>query len=364
MKKAGFLLAISLLFPAYSLVLARVEPPRGLIKGKVTDRETPRPNSIAGATVTVPQAFGGVGSPGDATTTTDSAGNYEIPDLPSGEYVIIVTKPGYYEWEDYVTVTPGGETLYDVRLSKTYTLVDYFWKTGPFRWLLMFCFVLLLLSVPVAAVYIINRVRKLGESKSKVGEAFMSRVREALQNDHMPGAISVCDEVGELANILKAGLLRYAESSGRGEAAGEGVQRVIWEENVREAMEKAGVTAKRELKFHRSLFAMFGVISGMALLCGFLGTVTGTFRLSEGIAIHFGTSSRATRDIQLLTRILSGGISEASLSSIIGLTIAIASAGICLIAFIIYKIYEKKANALIWRVRQTFAEMVSSLFTV
>ena len=89
----------------------------GLIKGKVTDMQTPRPNNLADATITVH-------SPTDEprVTSTDAAGNYEVINLPPGLYVVKVSKRGYDHYSDYVTVTPGGEALHNVSLYKTETL--------------------------------------------------------------------------------------------------------------------------------------------------------------------------------------------------------------------------------------------------
>ena len=159
----------------------------------------------------------------------------------------------------------------------------------------------------------------------------MSRLREALESDDILGASSICDEVGGLASILKAGLLRYAELTGQGEVAGEGLQQVIWREKTRGAIEKAGVTAKREFRFHWSLIAtMFGAIGGMALLCGSLGMVIWTNRAYTTLA-RMGTGDPA---------MLAGGISDGWLIAACGLAITITSASLCLTVFIIYEIFK------------------------
>ena len=90
MKKAVFVLVIGLFLLAHAYAFAQGEeavgevtaPDRGLIKGKVTDTQTPRPNNIPGATITVESELL-LGSEAKAATT-DSAGNYEIANLPPG----------------------------------------------------------------------------------------------------------------------------------------------------------------------------------------------------------------------------------------------------------------------------------------
>jgi len=89
-------------------------PTSGLLKGKVADTQTPRPNNIRAATVTVKNSF----SP-PRTTKTDAAGNYEIPRLPPGEYIVRVSKSGYDDSTEYAMVRSGGEAFHDVRLYKT-----------------------------------------------------------------------------------------------------------------------------------------------------------------------------------------------------------------------------------------------------
>ncbi len=126
------------------------------------------------------------------------------------------------------------------------------------------------------------------------------------------------------------------------------------EKKINMECEKAGVTAKREFRFRWSLIAtMFGAIGGMALLCGSLGMVIWTNRAYTTLA-RMGTGDPA---------MLAGGISDGWLIAACGLAITITSASLCLIAFIIYEIFKKKANALISRTQQTFAGMVNSLST-
>lgn len=144
MKKKSFALIIGLLLLVYALVFAQKEvtprfarierpeivprskisdiapakpwPSAGMIKGRVTDTEIPKPNGLIGATVTVKSVELFEGARITKTTKSDIGGNYEIYNLPPGEYVMTTSKLGYDTAEDYVTVTPGGEAFHDVRL--------------------------------------------------------------------------------------------------------------------------------------------------------------------------------------------------------------------------------------------------------
>lgn len=356
MKKASFVLIIGLFLLAYTHAFAQVgvtTPNRGLIKGKVTDTATPRPNNISNANVIVESEF--LLGTQTRTAITDAAGNYEIPNLPPGEYVVTTSKPGYDDSLEFVTVTRGGEAFHDVRLYKTDTLGSYLRKQGPIRWPLLLCSMLLLAAIAVTIAYVVYRaVIKLRRSKSEIDEAFLSRVTEPLKSGDVMGAISICDEVGGLANILKVGLLRYAELGGRGEVTGEGVRQAIWQEKVREATEEAGAKAKKELRFHWWLIAaMYGIIGGMSLLYALLGTIMSTIRVYTAIFL------KGTGDPQLLA----GERSQALLPSMVGVMNAIHCANLCIVAFIIYLIYRKKVNNLISKTQQTFVSMINSLST-
>ena len=88
----------------------------GLIRGLVTDTETPRPNTLADATVTVESSNLPEGT---MTVKTDETGNYQIRNLPPGEYAISAKKQGYDNSMEYVTVVANGETFHDIRLYRT-----------------------------------------------------------------------------------------------------------------------------------------------------------------------------------------------------------------------------------------------------
>ena len=127
MKKARSALIIGLLLLTCASASAQNESPAyGVIKGRVTDTTTPRPNNLADAVITVESEL--ILGTASRTTRTDQTGSYEIPNLPPGEYVVTTSKAGYDESKEYVTVTPGGEAFNDVRLYKTGTLTTHFGK--------------------------------------------------------------------------------------------------------------------------------------------------------------------------------------------------------------------------------------------
>jgi biopolymer transport protein ExbB len=334
MKRMGFVLAIGLFLLAYAYAFAQegaptsevTAPDRGLIKGKVTDTQTPRPNNLDGATVTVESEL----LLGDEARVeaTDSAGNYEVPNLPPGEYVVTTSKPGYDDSTDYVTVTPGGEAFHDVRLYKTDTLITYFWKTGPVRWPLLICSIL-------GLTYIIERIISVIKLRPRIKvEQLVSRITDALRNDNIMEAVSICEEAGgPLANVVKAGLLRYSQ--------GMIDEKAVNKEDISEAVEEATILEVPQLE--RNL-VILSTIYQVSPLLGLLGTVMGMVRAFTAIAL------KGTGDPQLLA----GGISEALLTTVIGLFIAI-------IVMIAYQIIVSVVDRHVLEIQQVSTEIVNTL---
>ncbi|HVM00121.1 MAG TPA: carboxypeptidase regulatory-like domain-containing protein [Egibacteraceae bacterium] len=89
------------------------EAPPGAITGQVTGADTGAP--LANATVTA--RFPGGTQAGQATT--DSGGNYTIPDLVAGDYTVTAAATGYVTSAPRATsVTSGQTTTVDIRLER------------------------------------------------------------------------------------------------------------------------------------------------------------------------------------------------------------------------------------------------------
>ena len=346
MKKVGFVLVIGLFLLSSLYAFAQEEggeaaapmdevtapaadvgmtaPNNGLVKGKVTDTQTPRPNNLSQASIQVESDL----IPAPVSTKTDIAGNYEVSNLPPGEYVVTTSKAGYDDSVEYVTVTPGGEAFHDVRLYKTDTLVTYFWKTGPVRWPLLLCSIL-------GLTFIIERIISVVKLRPRIKvEQLVSRITEALRNDNIMEAVSICEEAGgPLANVVKAGLLRYSQ--------GMIEEKVVAKDDVSEAVDEATILEVPQLE--RNL-VILSTIYQVAPLLGLLGTVMGMVRAFTAIAL------KGTGDPQLLA----GGISEALLTTVIGLFIAI-------VVMIAYQILVSIVDRHILEIQQVSTEIVNTL---
>ena len=248
--------------------------------------------------------------------------------MPQGEYVVTVSKAGYDDSQDYVTVTSGGEAFHDVRLFKTDTLISYFWKTGPLRWPLLLCSIL-------GLTYIIERVVALIKLRPRIKvEQLVSRITEALRNDNLMEAVSICEEAGgPLANIVKAGLLRYSQ--------GMIDDKAVTKEDISEAVDEASILEIPQLE--RNLVVL-STIYQVSPLFGLLGTVSGMVKAFTAIAL------KGTGDPQLLA----GGISEALLTTVIGLAIAIP-------VMIAYQYLVSRVDRHVLEIQQVSTEIVNTL---
>jgi len=294
----------------------------------VTDTQTPRANNLDSATVTIESELLLSAEGGMKTVTTDSAGNYQIENLQPGEYVVLTSKVGYDEATDYVTVTPGGETFHDVRLYKTDTLITYFWKTGPVRWPLLLCSI-------VGLTYIIERAISLYRLRPRVKvEVMISRITDALRSGNVMEAVSICEESrGPLANVVKAGLLRYSQSMIE--------EKEISKDDIIEAIDEASMLEVPQ--FERNMVVLSTVYQ-VSPMFGLFGTVTGMVRAFTAIAL------KGTGDPQLLA----GGISEALLTTVIGLAIAIP-------VMIFYQYFLSVADRRVLEIQIVSTDIVNTL---
>jgi len=303
-------------------------PGLGLIKGKITDTQTPKANNIEGATIVVESELLLAAEGGKRTVTSDSAGNYEVANLPPGEYAVTVSKKEYDSTTDYVTVTAGGESFHDSRLYKTDTVMSYFWKTGPVRWPLLLCSIL-------GLTYIIERAISLYKLRPKIKvEQLVQRITDALRAGNVMEAVSICEEAGgPLANVVKAGLLRYS-------------QRVIEEKSVSkdDITEAVNEAAMIELPLFERNMVVLSTIYQVSPMFGLFGTVTGMVRSFTVIAL------KGNGDPQLLA----GGISEALLTTVIGLAIAIPT-------MVFYQYFMSMADRRILEIQQVSTDIVNTL---
>ena len=294
------------------------------IKGEVIDTSAEQ-TPIEGVSVRIVNSSDGQ----EHTATTDKDGAYEKTGLPAGRYTISVTKEGYGDRVGKSkVVAPGGEIFDRIKMREKDTIVSFFQKFG-------FVFYPLAICSIVALTFIIERLFTFVRSRSRIGtEQFIASIADSLRKENIMEAVSTCEEAGgPLANVLKAGLLRYSQAQIE--------ERDITKEEIQEAIEEASLLEIPELE--RNL-PVLGTVAVVSPLFGLLGTVTGMITAFTTIALE------GTGDPQQLA----GGISQALLTTAGGLTIAIP----CLIFF---QLFDSWVNRHMVEISQVSTEIVNQL---
>ncbi len=295
----------------------------GTVRGQIVDTTTAQA-PVTGVQVVVKDVSGS-----ESKAETDSSGEYEISNLPAGRYLISIYKDGYGDRVGKpVTVVSGGDHYVPLKMTKKDNIVSFFKKMGFVFWPLALCSI-------TALTFIIERFFTFGRARSKIGaEQFMASVTDSLRNENIMEAVSTCEDAGgPLANVLKAGLLRFSQAQIE--------ERAITKEEIQEAIEEAELLETPELEKN---LPVLGTIAVVSPLFGLLGTVTGMINAFTTIALE------GTGDPQQLA----GGISQALLTTAAGLTVAIP----CLI---FYQLFDSWVNRYVLEIGQVSTEVVNQL---
>lgn len=197
-------------------------------------------------------------------------------------------------------------------------LVEFFNKGGNFMW------GLLVLSVVGVAV-IIERAITLQKAKADV-RSLMEKVVGALKRGKLDEAVDICAEVrGPIPQILHAGLTQAK----KGTTA------------VEKAIETAGII---EMSFLERGLIVLATVANVAPLLGFLGTVSGMIHAFEAIA----------QAEQVSAKLVASGISEALITTMTGLTIAIP-------VQVAHNLFVQRINRFVVEMEDSAAELVDTL---
>lgn len=303
---------------------AEISTSGGTVRGEIVDTTTAQ-TPIADVRVEIR----GTGEGREYSATTDQSGSYEHSGIPAGRYLISIYKEGYGDRTGKpVTVVNGGDHFVPLKMTKKDNIVSFFQKFGFVFWPLALCSI-------TALTFIIERLFTFVRSRSRIGtEQFIASIADSLRKENIMEAVSTCEEAGgPLANVLKAGLLRYSQSQIE--------ERNITKEEIQEAIEEASLLEIPELE--RNL-PVLGTVAVVSPLFGLLGTVTGMISAFTTIALE------GTGDPQQLA----GGISQALLTTAAGLTVAIP----CLIFF---QLFDSWVNRHMVEISQVSTEIVNQL---
>jgi biopolymer transport protein ExbB len=197
-------------------------------------------------------------------------------------------------------------------------LVEFFNKGGKFMW------GLLALSIVGVAV-IIERAITLSRARADV-RSLMEKVVAALKKGRLDEAIEICANTrGPIPQILHAGL-RQAK---KGTVA------------VEKAIETAGII---EMSFLERGLIVLATVANVAPLLGFLGTVSGMISAFEAIA----------QAEQVSAKLVASGISEALITTMTGLVIAIP-------VQIAHNLFVQRIDRFVVEMEDSAAELVDTL---
>lgn len=168
-------------------------------------------------------------------------------------------------------------------------MFQIFQSGGPLMWLILLCSL-------VAVTIIFERFMTLRRKKI-VPEKLTEQVIELYQSGHLDASkIKVVAEHSPLGEILAAGLNKADQTKAE----------------IKEAIEESGKTVVHRLGRYLNTL---GTIASISPLIGLLGTVVGMIKVFTAITVH-GVGDPT---------VLSGGISEALITTAAGLTVGIPS---------------------------------------
>jgi len=163
---------------------------------------------------------------------------------------------------------------------------------------------ILMTCVLVLLIFTFERFFTLGKAKGKGRlNTFVRKLQGLLAEDKIEEAMEACDkQKGSLANVMKAGLIRYRDLQKDKEL--EKDQKIL---SIQKSFEEATAL---ELPMLGRNMVIFSTLASISVLIGLIGTVLGMIRAFAALA-----QSGAPDALQLAT-----GISEALINTAFGIT--------------------------------------------
>jgi biopolymer transport protein ExbB len=165
---------------------------------------------------------------------------------------------------------------------------------------------------------------------------FVTKIRSLVTSNNITQAIAECDrQRGSVANVVRAGLLKYNELSRNTELEPE--KKVLL---VQKDIEE---TTQLEMPMLERNLVIIATIASIATLMGLLGTVTGMIRAFRAIATSGAPDAVA----------LSNGISEALINTALGI-------GTSALAIILYNFFTSKIDSLTYGIDEASYTIVQN----
>ncbi len=200
---------------------------------------------------------------------------------------------------------------------------DYFGTIYKGGWVVP----LLLGTFFVTVVFVFERMITLSKAAGagKV-DAFVRMVRGFLDKGDISSAIAACDkQKGSVANVIRAGLTKYAEM--------EKVDGMEKDEKIVAIQKEVEEATTLELPMLEKNLSILATIASIATLLGLFGTVLGMIRAFAALATAGAPDSTA----------LATGISEALVNTALGI-------GTSAIAIIFYNIFTTRIDGMTYRI--------------
>lgn len=195
-------------------------------------------------------------------------------------------------------------------------------KGGPLMVLIILCSI-------IALAVALERLWHLRRAKINT-EEFMENISETLRRNKIVEAIDKCNAMpGPIAQILKAGILKHDRTR----------------PEIKEAIEDAGLHEVPRLEKNLGALA---TIAHIAPLLGLLGTVTGMVRAFQII------EQKAGAFMPVNPGDLAGGIWEALITTVAGLSVAIPT-------YVAYNFLVSKVDGFVLEMEKSATDLVNIL---
>lgn len=201
---------------------------------------------------------------------------------------------------------------------------DMIQKGGPVMYPIILCS-MLALAIVLERLYCLHRAKI--DTKD-----FMASIGSTLKRNKVMEAIDKCNNTpGPIAQIMKAGILKHDRPRSE----------------IREAIEDAGLHEVPRLEKNLDVLA---TIAHIAPLLGLLGTVTGMVRCFQVI------QEKATSLYPVNPGDLAGGIWEALITTVAGLSVAIPT-------FVAYNYFVSRVDGFVLDMEKSATDLLNILTT-
>lgn len=199
---------------------------------------------------------------------------------------------------------------------------------------------ILIALLMIVITFSIERLLTISKAKGRGDiKRFVLKVRSLIKNNNVTQAIQECDrQRGSVANVVKAGLLKYHELADNG-GVDEDKKVLLIQKDIEE-------TTQLEMPMLEKNLVIITTIASIATLMGLLGTVLGMIKAFAALATAGAPDAVA----------LANGISEALINTALGI-------GTSALAIICYNLFTTKIDALTYGIDEISFSIVQNFTT-